>query len=183
MHRHYWWTYSYQGVRYCRIELLVWTSHEDECVAKISKCGNYFYFMQKLPERFTDMARLFSYYDAAHLVGDLDTCADAIVEQGVNLQNQVAEAFELNTVTPVIKMKLPFTAQQTFEDPYRPAMLGYELSSYPHERGLARNFFVFSACVRDASVPHQKLQTEIPSPGMGPTTAAAATSHSMRDVF
>jgi hypothetical protein len=92
-------------------------------------------------------------------VDDLDTCADAIVEQGVNLQNQVEDAFELNTtITPVVKLKLPFTAQQTFEDPYRPGMLGYEFSTYPHERGGERNFFVFSVSIRDASVPRQKSQ-------------------------
>jgi hypothetical protein len=132
VHPHYWWTYSFQGVCYCRIKLLVWTSHEDECDPKISKCGNYFYFTQKIPERFLDMARQFSYYDPVQLLGDIDTCTDAIIEQGLNLQNEVKEAFELNSITPVAKLRLPFTVQQAFEDPYRPGALGYELATYPH---------------------------------------------------
>jgi hypothetical protein len=103
----------------------------------------------------------------AHLVGDLDTCANAIVEQGVNLQNQVQNAFELNSITPVVKLKLPFTAQQTFEDPYRPGMLGYEFSTYPHERGAGRNFLVFTVSVRDASVPRQKSQPVFQARGWG----------------
>jgi hypothetical protein len=156
VHPHYWWTYTHNGVKYVRCEFLCWTSHEKECVPKISKCGNFLYFTQKIPERFLDMAHQFYYYTHDQLDGNVQSCADAIIQQGVNVENNIREAFEQESITPVVKVKLPFSVQQDFEDPYRPGLPGYELCSYPHESDERRTFFVFSVSVKDSTVPRKK---------------------------
>ncbi len=154
VHPYFSWTYTHVGVRYIRVDFLVWTSHEDECLPKISKCGNFLYFSQKIPERFLEMMRQFRYYtDLDGTPADNDT---ALIQRGVELVTGIKEAFNHEEISPVLRLKLPFPVQQDFEDPYRQNLPGYELSSYPHERDPNRFFYVFSVGLKDAAMPRKK---------------------------
>ena len=168
VHPHYWWSHSLNGIQYTRVEFLVWTSHEDECLPKLSKDGNILYFSQKIPERFLEIARQFAYYDVNELAGNNADESDAnMVQTGVDLENEINEEFEMDAIKPLVKLKLPFTVQQEFEDPYRPGLPGYELCSYPHERDGGRVFYAFQLCVKAAAVPRQKTTPTFRARGWG----------------
>lgn len=60
---HFWWTFSMDGVRFVKYEFLLWSSPPGAAVAKLSKCGKFLYFSNKIPDRFLSVDRLFKQYN------------------------------------------------------------------------------------------------------------------------
>ena len=159
VHPHFWWTYSVLGVKYMKIEFLVWTCHEDDVGPKISKCGKYLYFSNKILEHFLSLDHLFKCY-GNDLPGDPNNCGEAMYEEGLSHVKSIHEDHEMEDIKPVIKIELPFTAQQEFEDPYQPNQKGYSLRSYPHEKDKERKMYIYHVNLKDASAPRSKTKTE-----------------------
>ena len=154
-HPYFWWSYSYQGSRFVRVELLCWGSTPGACMPKLSPDGKMFYFSQKIPSRFYNMFRQFSYYNG-ELGPDEATCPDAVYHEGLNASQAMQEAFNMEDMKPLVRVKLPFIVKQDFEDPYRPDALGYQLTSFPHESDQNVPFHVFSVCMKESAAPRKK---------------------------
>jgi len=175
VHPYFWWTYSYQQKRYFRIELLCWSSPAKDVEPKISPDGWTFYLSQKIPAHFLDMYRLFMYYNG-ELPGDPTTCADTIYQEALATEKKIEEHFNMQDIKPLLSHKLPFACSQVFDDPYRPNQVGYQLSSFPHERPHdaepAMRFHVFSASLAEAAAPRMKPTVQHHDYAWGPANAA-----------
>jgi len=134
-HPHFWWSYSNDRTRYLKYEFLVWCCLPEDLTPKMSKDGNTLYLSNKVLDRFLNLSRLLFQYDASKLPRRIDgTCMEAMYQQGVSATTEIKELHEMEAIKPTTKIKLPFTCQQAFNDPYDPASGGTNLGAYLHEK-------------------------------------------------
>jgi hypothetical protein len=172
-HPHYWWTYSVSGVSYIKAEFLTWTVHQDEITCKISQDGLFLYVGTKVPDRFVNIFRQRGYYaDQAQVPEE----GDVMLEEGRKTVSAIQQLHSMEQIKPLTKVKLPFTVQEDFHDPYHPLEKGYGLRSYPHENALQpapaaagmgphpapqpQLFFVIHVSMQSKARAHQKTRME-----------------------
>jgi hypothetical protein len=156
---HFWWTFGID-VRFVKYEFLLWSSPPGAAIAKLSKCGKYLYFSNKIPDRFLSVERLFKQYQPGFLGGRPGTCNKTMYQKGNDAVQSIHEAHELNDVAPAIKITLPFPVLQSFEDPYHHEKRGTFLRTYPHENGKEHKVYIFHVTMKDAAAPRKKVEPD-----------------------
>jgi hypothetical protein len=173
-HPHYWWTFTITGLTYIKAEFLSWTVHHPEITCKLSDDGNKLYVGTKLPERFINILRQRGYYNQGGIQPPDE--GDVMLEQGRKAISAIQQEHAMEDIKPLTVLKLPFSVQEDFFDPYKPLEKGYALRSYPHELarqpgvaagagapavdGPPHSFFVISVCMVSKSRAKAKTSVE-----------------------
>jgi len=107
---HFWWTYPLNGVKYVKVEFLVWATFQDEIAPTLSKDGKILYLKCKIPEVFLKLARLFPFYTpngndpatgnpyACSIDGLPDNTANAMYSNGKAHVSSFRNSFDMEAI-------------------------------------------------------------------------------------
>jgi hypothetical protein len=129
---HFWFTYTVDGDKYMKVEILCWGMHQNDVTPQMDQFGKVLKVSSKIPDRSLDVSRLWELQYSGMNGSDTTMCqaASAIIKD-------IRDANNMGPIESVIEIKLPFKCKQRFQDPYDNGAnaVGFEFAAYPYDGG------------------------------------------------